>query len=324
MLRNLDPFTVADTRHIDEMRGVLFDVYDVRSFDLHGDKKQFRAQAALLNFGSSSLSQCSYESPVSIHFRDGDYVRFQLCMTGNGRTSAGSHAAELSPATIVCSPADAMLEFGPSLDQFALRLDRTQLERDLAGILGARPKEGITFDLAAPCDAGRMQRFRDKIMHTARGIDITYGPIPLPLLKDMDQSIRLAALYGMPNNYTALLYGSAPAAAPWQVTRTEEWIDANWTANITIEKLAEISGASVRSIFASFKKARGYTPMEYLKRVRLNAARDRLRVANPGASVTAIAFACHFSNPGHFAHDYQQQFGELPSETLHAARAFAA
>ena len=33
-------------------------------------------------------------------------------------------------------------------------------------------------------------------------------------------------------------------------------------------------------------------------------------------SVTAVAFACGFDNPGHFAGDYRLAFGELPSQTL--------
>jgi len=324
MLRPLNAFSVADTHQIDEMRGVLFDVYDVRHFDMHGDKKRFSAKAAFLDLGSSSLSHCCYESPVRIDFRDDDYIRFQICTAGNGRTSAGSQAAEFGRTQIVCSPAGAVLEFGQSLEQFALRIDRTKLEQDLATILGTRPKERITFDLAADCSIGQTRRFREKVMYTAHSVDITDDPIPQPLLRDMDQSIRISALYGMPHNFTERLYSGGQKAAPWQVTRVEEWIDANWRSNVTIEKLAEVSGSSIRSIFATFKNTRGYTPMEYLKRVRLHTARGMLLVAQPGASVTAIGFACHFSNMGHFARDYQEQFGELPSATLHKSRRLAA
>jgi transcriptional regulator GlxA family with amidase domain len=36
--------------------------------------------------------------------------------------------------------------------------------------------------------------------------------------------------------------------------------------------------------------------------------------------VTDVAFACGFSNLGHFAKGYYTQFGERPSATLNAAR----
>lgn len=323
MARHLNAFTVAATHQIDEMRGVLFDVYDARHFDMHGDRNNFFARAAFFNFGSSNISHCSYESPVRIDFRDDDYIRFQLCTAGSGRTSAASNVAEFGEGQIVCSPADASLEFGQSLEQFALRMRRTELDRDLAAILGTRPKEQISFELAADRQSNRTERFREKILHTVNCIDFTDEPIPSPLLREMDQSIRIAALYGMHNNFTDLLYRSEAAAAPWQVTRVEEWIDANWRGTVSIENLAEVSGSSVRSIFAAFKKARGYTPMEYLKRVRLHAARGMLLVAQPGAIVTGIGLACQFANLGHFARDYKEQFGELPSATLHKARCLA-
>ena len=146
----------------------------------------------------------------------------------------------------------------------------------------------------------------------------------MPLLREMDQSIRIAALYGMPNNFTDLLYREEKAVAPWQVKRVEEWIDAHWRGPVSIENLAEVSGSSVRSIFAAFKRSRGYTPMDYLKRVRLHAARGMLLVAQLGATVTGIGLACHFSNMGHFAREYQQQFGEMPSETLRRTRGIPA
>ena len=34
------------------------------------------------------------------------------------------------------------------------------------------------------------------------------------------------------------------------------------------------------------------------------------------AAVTAVAVACGFDNPGHFAGNYRLAFGELPSQTL--------
>ena len=37
-------------------------------------------------------------------------------------------------------------------------------------------------------------------------------------------------------------------------------------------------------------------------------------------SVIQVALKCGFQNPGHFARDYRNSFGELPSVTLQRAR----
>jgi transcriptional regulator GlxA family with amidase domain len=88
---------------------------------------------------------------------------------------------------------------------------------------------------------------------------------------------------------------------------------------LTIEALALVANASVRSLFYSFKKSRGVSPMTFVKHVRIRHAREMLASGDPAASVTSVALACGFSNLGHFARYYHTTFGELPSDTLRSA-----
>lgn len=112
----------------------------------------------------------------------------------------------------------------------------------------------------------------------------------------------------------------ARAPASWQVRRVEEYIEANWDKPITIKELAHRTGVGVRSIFITFKKARGYTPMAFLQRVRLEHARRMLQTPNEQTSVTAVSLICGFHNAGHFAGHYRRAFNELPSATLYKAK----
>ena len=83
-----------------------------------------------------------------------------------------------------------------------------------------------------------------------------------------------------------------------------------------MKDLSEIAKASVRSVHAAFKASREYTPMEYVKRIRLGHAHEQLSSPDEGVTVTNVDLACGFGNLGHFARDYAQMFGERPSETL--------
>ncbi|MFT4159157.1 helix-turn-helix transcriptional regulator, partial [Shinella sp.] len=85
---------------------------------------------------------------------------------------------------------------------------------------------------------------------------------------------------------------------------------------ITIESLIEVSGVSARTLFRSFKRIRGYPPMFFVKKIRLERARALLGDRNAVTSVTGVALKCGFANLGQFARDYRETFGELPSETL--------
>ncbi|MBZ9655049.1 helix-turn-helix domain-containing protein [Phyllobacterium lublinensis] len=83
--------------------------------------------------------------------------------------------------------------------------------------------------------------------------------------------------------------------------------------------MALVANTSARSLFYSFKKSRGVSPMTFVKQVRLRKARSMLTGPNPATSVTSVAIACGFSNLGHFARYYCSAFGEHPSDTLRKA-----
>ncbi|MBN9040177.1 MAG: hypothetical protein BGP05_20240 [Rhizobiales bacterium 62-47] len=89
---------------------------------------------------------------------------------------------------------------------------------------------------------------------------------------------------------------------------------------MTIEALALVAGGSARALFHAFHTSRGYSPMDFAKRIRLQKAKEMLSRPNASTSVTSVAFTCGFSNLGHFAVYYHKAFGEPPSATLRRAR----
>jgi AraC-like DNA-binding protein len=111
------------------------------------------------------------------------------------------------------------------------------------------------------------------------------------------------------------------AIVPWQVRRTEKFIEANWDQPLNMDEIASAVGASKRTIFRAFQEARGYSPKVFAKQVRLQHAREMLESADAATTtVTEIAFTCGFNDLGHFSRDYRQSFGELPSRALQSAR----
>ncbi|OOB89929.1 helix-turn-helix domain-containing protein [Rathayibacter sp. VKM Ac-2630] len=82
--------------------------------------------------------------------------------------------------------------------------------------------------------------------------------------------------------------------------------------------MAVVAGLSVRGLQSAFQRVLGVRPIAYIRSVRLDAAHAELAAADPReASVTAIAHAWGFGNPGRFSSAYLARFGEYPSATLH-------
>lgn len=98
-----------------------------------------------------------------------------------------------------------------------------------------------------------------------------------------------------------------------------QYIEQHWNQPISLAALGKRFGISPRSIHNHFA-AEGTTPNRHIKQVRLRHARKMLQNAVAATTVTSVAVKCGFSNMGHFAKDYRNEFGEAPSETMKASK----
>ena len=75
---------------------------------------------------------------------------------------------------------------------------------------------------------------------------------------------------------------------------------------------------SERTLHEAFRRRLGTSPAAHLRDLHLQAARDALLDADPGAGVTVarIALEHGFAHPGRFATTYRARFGESPAVTL--------
>jgi AraC-like DNA-binding protein len=125
-----------------------------------------------------------------------------------------------------------------------------------------------------------------------------------------------------------LLNRNAPPLSPPQTSGSpsivQDAIDfmmANLTEPLTLQELCRARGRSKRSMIYHFTEALGITPMAYFKLQRLNAVRRALKAADPRTTrVLDVAADFGFYHMGHFAVDYRELFGVLPSVTLAAPR----
>jgi AraC family transcriptional regulator, ethanolamine operon transcriptional activator len=89
----------------------------------------------------------------------------------------------------------------------------------------------------------------------------------------------------------------------------------------TVGDLCALLGVSRRTLQSCFQATWNMGPLCWLKTMRLNAVRRRLKTAG---SVTEAATQFAFWHFGHFATEYRAMFGEAPSQTLRRQRLVAA
>jgi AraC-like DNA-binding protein len=92
---------------------------------------------------------------------------------------------------------------------------------------------------------------------------------------------------------------------------------------ISMTDLVQHCGVAERTLNKHFRTFLNVSPMRYLRRLRLAAAREALLAGEPGNSVTEVARRFEFNHFGRFADQYRRCFGESPSATLRHGRVAA-
>jgi transcriptional regulator GlxA family with amidase domain len=198
-------------------------------------------------------------------------------------------------------------------------LNQQALTRKVTAIVGVLPRGPLEFQMAVDHHKPEAQRLQRLILFLAQELEHSSKHFPDLVLDELEEAVITEVVCGTRHNLSDLLARRQPAIAPWQVRLVEEYIEDNFNQAVTIELLAAVTGASARSIFSSFQKWRGYSPIAFLRSVRLRQAHNLLMAADATTSVTSVALACGFRSLGHFARDYSTIFGELPSATLQKA-----
>jgi AraC-like DNA-binding protein len=314
----LAKWTALRTSSVKAAENALMSIYGARTFLAHKSDSEFFAHANYKELNEISFSYCSYSSPVTIDFPEASFFRQAFWIGGTGRFRAGQSEFAVVEGRADVIPADARTtaDFFADFRQLLLRVDETALIRKFSALTGVLPNRPFNFEVGASNQISSLAALYRLVSYVVNEIDNSIDPLPDMVLAELEQAVLINFLLVNPNNFSELLRRDPTAIAPWQVRRAEEFIAAHCLNAITIESIASAVGASARSIFLSFRRSRGYSPMAFVKITRLRHARVKLLEARPDTTVTAIALECGFQNMGHFANNYRKLFGEAPSETL--------
>ncbi|MDE6371519.1 MAG: substrate-binding domain-containing protein [Duncaniella sp.] len=83
-------------------------------------------------------------------------------------------------------------------------------------------------------------------------------------------------------------------------------------ADLNVDMLASRMGLGRSQFYRKIKALTNYSPVELLRRLRLNAARDMLTTTE--CSISEIGYSVGFSTPAYFTKCYREAFGETPSD----------
>jgi AraC-like DNA-binding protein len=320
----LRSFPVMRTRDPDLARDRLFAVYNANRFDAQpADREKFEVRANHLQLGDVGLSYCSYDGTASLGF-DQDNITRQIFSigSGSGRWSSGDEAGEIAPSSwtpVLMAQRPTQFTFGSGYRHLILRVERSALRRSLEALLDREVTEDLFFENSLGNEIA-MKRLRQRVFQIASDFDAQGQLFSNQVATEISRNVIFEFLIFNKHNWTHSLRREPPAIGIASIRKVEEFIEANWDRSVDIMTVSAIAGVSARSLFRQFKKHRGCSPAEFLKRTRLERSRELLQQPDSTITVTQVALKCGFQNSGHFARDFRLAFGELPSETLRCSK----
>jgi AraC-like DNA-binding protein len=279
--------------------------------------RSFHAQFNICRLSRIAVGYARFEQPFHMKIAQATSFVHGFPIRGIGEHVNNGMAIQDSPLKgAVGAPGPMSLSYAADFEIFAAFLRPDALSKALAALTGAPPRFQLKLNASNYGLGPETPVIRRLVRLLIAELDGDGPDLSSTILTELEQAILVAFLCGVSHNYNAALEGRSLCVAPREVRRVEEYIEAHWSEPITILALAALTNASARSVFASFREHRGWSPMGFVKQVRLKHARAMLETPSPETSVASVAIACGFGNLGHFANDYRQVFGENPSATL--------
>jgi len=107
------------------------------------------------------------------------------------------------------------------------------------------------------------------------------------------------------------------AANRERVNRTIDHVRKRIAKPVNAEELAGIAGVSSRGLTDLFRSVTGYAPLEYVRRLRVEHAKELL--GNVDVSIKGIASRTGFEDQFHFSRVFHRIVGLSPSQYRHTA-----
>jgi AraC-like DNA-binding protein len=308
------------TADLDETIDAVTRIYCPHSLRIHGSNRGVSSELEVKRAGALRIVDLKYSARVDVDA--GDFKRLMLmmsCTSGSAWARQGrSEASWLSGQTLPLSAdVSSQLAFDAEFAQRSVRIELALLDELCARRLG-RPLDGPVRFFLTPFSR-ELENAWQSAMNLALAYESAGIQLPPHASKAFDEFMLSLLLDLAPHNYSDEIKRPHPLAAP-RTLREAERLMRETEGVASVHEIAAAVAVSVRSLQAGFREWKQETPVAFMRRLRLAAAREQL--SNPGARTTVadVALSYGFLHLSRFAQYYRAAFDEHPSETLRTAR----
>lgn len=293
---------------------------DVR-FDITDSPRTFDWRVDVLDLGPVMIMPTVLSGGVWMHGTPGNTI---IGLQSHGQARAGDGRRQITiardrAAAVYSAGTTAEWESEGDLQSSAVIFRPEFLRRQLELLTGTTVLASPRFALELPTEEGsgagieRLCQFL--LAEVPRGLAPLDHPVVVASLCD---TRARALLVGHAHDHAHLLARAPKQVHPGLVRMVEEYVRAHAGA-VRIGELALLTSTSAQAIEATFKAQRGTTLSAFIRRTRLEHARQAL-LSDPTLTPTRAMFVAGFLQPEGFVAEYFLAFGEHPEHTWRRAQ----
>lgn len=266
----LDRFPYIRSRNIEEVSEAIARVYGKPAIVPARGIKTIEAIINRCRLPHTTLIYSSYGVGVGLDYPETELFSLLVPIHGTGEVCCGRTAAALPTGASAVASAGVAHKANCDADyeHLILQIDARVLAEKLAAMTGAEINNPLRMAPQAEAEHPAAQMLRQYLPLLADTVSAANPPFPVWWVEQTEQLLMTLLLAGYQHNYSHLLEQDAADSSRLHVRQAEEYIEANAERAITLEELATLTGISAFSLFRSFKRYRGYSPLEFLSQMR--------------------------------------------------------
>ncbi len=277
-------------------------------------------RSSLMQFSAGAFHafrECINQRVVQQGYAPRGKVCFAVPLALPGAVRMQGRAADLDCVFMLRGGEEFMFHMPEGTDMLALTFDAARVERVLAedghaaqrAALLRQPVLKVQPARLAEIRAALLQAFCEVLQHP----HLFQASSTQALLEDGVLRLLLGLLHA-PACDPAQRLGSSPHS--FIVEKCHRYMLVDTGVRPDVLALCGHLRISRRTLQNSFRSVAQMTPLHYLRCIRLNGVRRQLLATAPAeAHIADVALAWGFSHLSHFAAEYEELFGELPSQT---------
>lgn len=318
-----EQYRIVDTSDLDEARHQIGQV--LNSYQLHVIRgRVLHSRLDMLPCGRMSLLKLRHGYGADTHIDpnsnclDGYYL-LVLPTQGQAMFYFDRRSIDVSPQEAVLISPNRRFHFTASHDyeQVLLRLDRKAIDDSWCRLTAQEHAPDICFDAVIPLNTAGWQALLPMLQWVVRcaGLNQGRGEAQAALLAQTEMLLATTLLLHQPHSMAAFLWPAPPPSAPHAIRRAQAYMLEHLGEHLPISMVASHCGLSVRRLQALFKDECGQSPLQWLRRQRLQAVQQALLRDEDAAKISETAARFGFTHLGEFSQAYRQAFGETPRQT---------